>query len=55
MGESDQPLTMSGLLDRGLELLDREYAHDPEFRVHTLINMSGRYMDAGRRIAKRRC
>ena len=49
MGESDKPLTMTGLLDRGLELLDREYAHDPEFRVHTLINMSGRYMDAGRK------
>ena len=47
MGESDKPLTMAGLLDRGLELLDREYAHDPAFRVHTLINMSGRYMDAG--------
>ena len=47
MGDSDKPLTMGGLLDKGLELLDREYAHDPAFRVHTLINMSGRYMDAG--------
>jgi serine/threonine-protein kinase len=47
MGESDTPLTMANLLDRGVELLDREYANDPAFRVHTLINMSGRYMDAG--------
>lgn len=47
MGDSDKPLTLGGLLDKGLELLDREYAHDPAFRVHALINMSGRYMDAG--------
>ena len=47
MGESGKPLTLPNLLDRGLELLDREYANDPAFRVHTLINMSGRYMDAG--------
>jgi serine/threonine-protein kinase len=47
MGEPGKPLTMAGLLDSGLELLEREYANDPDFRVHTLINMSGRYMDAG--------
>jgi serine/threonine-protein kinase len=47
IGESGKPLTMTGLLDSGLELLEREYANDPAFRVHTLINMSGRYMDAG--------
>ena len=47
VGDAQKPLTLTDLLDRGLVLLDRQYANDPPFRVHTLINMSGRFMDAG--------
>ncbi len=47
VGESGKPLTLPDLLDRGVALLDSRFANDPSFQVHSLINMSGRFMDAG--------
>jgi tetratricopeptide (TPR) repeat protein len=47
VAEGNKPLTMIEILDRSLVLLDQHYGNDPPFVVHTLINMSGRFMDAG--------
>jgi tetratricopeptide (TPR) repeat protein len=47
VAEDNKPVTVTELLDRGLALLDQHYGNDPPFVVHTLVNMSGRYMDAG--------
>ncbi|MBS0388547.1 MAG: protein kinase, partial [Proteobacteria bacterium] len=47
VAEDNKPVTMIEILDRGLALLDQHYGDDPPFVVHTLINMSGRFMDAG--------
>jgi serine/threonine-protein kinase len=47
VGPGGQPLPMRKLLDKGLEMLDRQYAEDPRFTIDMLIQLSGRYMDIG--------
>ena len=49
VGEGGRPPTLEELLDSGVALLDKEYGNNPEFVVHMLIQLSGRYMDIGAR------
>src|SRR5262249_20056881 len=42
----DGPITIQGLMEKGIEVLERNYAaEDPRFVIGMLVNMSGRYMD----------
>jgi serine/threonine-protein kinase len=47
VGPAGRPLAMSELLDRGVAMLETQYGEDPEFIIDMLIQLSGRYMDAG--------
>ena len=47
VGEGGKPMSMLQILDQGLLLLEKQFADDPRFVVHKLINMSGRFMDTG--------
>ena len=40
------PITIQGLMEKGIEVLERNYAdEDPRFVIGMLVNISGRYMD----------
>ncbi|HKU15142.1 MAG TPA: serine/threonine-protein kinase [Steroidobacteraceae bacterium] len=42
----DGPVTIQNLMEKGIEVLERNYAaDDPRFVIGMLVNMSGRYMD----------
>jgi tetratricopeptide (TPR) repeat protein len=43
----DGPITIRDLMQRGIEVLERNYADDPRFVIGMLVNISGRYMDLG--------
>ena len=47
VGEGGKPMSMMEILDQGMLLLEKQFSDDPRFVVHKLINMSGRFMDAG--------
>jgi eukaryotic-like serine/threonine-protein kinase len=47
VGPGGRPLTPVELVDRGVQLLDRRYADDPQFAARMLLQMSRRYMDLG--------
>jgi serine/threonine-protein kinase len=45
---NDGPITIQGLMAKGIEVLERTYADDdPRFVIGMLVNISGRYMDLG--------
>jgi len=46
-GSDGQPLTIRELMEKGIEVLERNYGDDPRFVVGMLINISGRYMNLG--------
>ena len=41
------PTTAEQLLDAGVQLLDKHYPNDTEFRFESLLNLAGRYGDLG--------
>ena len=45
VGSEGKPLTPMELVDRGVQLLDRQYGADPQFAARMLVQMSRRYMD----------
>ena len=45
--EGGRPLSPSEIIEQGIVLLDKQFGDDPNFVVHKLINMSGRFMDIG--------
>jgi eukaryotic-like serine/threonine-protein kinase len=47
VGPPDKPLTPIQLLDKGVELLDRQYGGDPRFAAHMYLQMSHRFSDMG--------
>jgi serine/threonine-protein kinase len=47
VGGDGQPITIRHLLEKGIEVLEKNYAEDPRFIIGMLINISGRYMDLG--------
>ncbi len=47
VGPAGKPLTLLELLDRGEQLLDKQYGADPRFRARMLLQMSRRYQDLG--------
>ncbi len=47
VGPPDQPLTPIQLLDKGVELLERQYGDDPRFAARMYVNMSNRFSDIG--------
>ncbi len=47
VGPPDQPLTPIQLLDKGVELLERQYGDDPRFAARMYVNMSNRFSDLG--------
>jgi serine/threonine protein kinase/tetratricopeptide (TPR) repeat protein len=47
VGPGGAPLSPVELVDRGVELLNRQYGGDPRFSARMLLQMSRRYMDLG--------
>ena len=47
VGPGGEPLTPLQLLDKGVELLDKQYGADPRFAARMLLQMSRRFMDLG--------
>ena len=47
LGSDDHPITIRELMQKGVEVLERNYGDDPRFVIAALINISGRYMDLG--------
>jgi serine/threonine protein kinase/tetratricopeptide (TPR) repeat protein len=47
VGPPDQPLTPIQLLEKGVELLDRQYGGDPRFAAHMYLQISNRFADLG--------
>jgi tetratricopeptide (TPR) repeat protein len=47
VGPGGKPLTPVELLEKGVELLDRQYGGDPGFTARMLLQMSRRFMDIG--------
>lgn len=48
VGPGGRPLSPMELIDRGVELLDRQYGGDRRFAAHMLLQMSNRYRDLGK-------
>ena len=46
-GTDGQPLTIRQLMEKGIEVLERNYGDDPRFVIGMLVNISGRYMNLG--------
>lgn len=46
-GSDGQPLTIRALMEKGIEMLERNYGDDPRFVIGMLVNISGRYMNLG--------
>jgi eukaryotic-like serine/threonine-protein kinase len=47
VGGDGQPITIRALMQKGIDVLEKNYGDDPEFVISALINISGRYMDLG--------
>jgi len=47
VGPPDKPLTTIQLLEKGVELLDRQYGGDPRFAAHMYLQISNRFADLG--------
>src|SRR3569833_204738 len=47
MGSDDKPITVKELMQKGVDVLKRNYNSDPLFEIEALTNISGRYMDLG--------
>jgi serine/threonine protein kinase len=47
VGPKNEPLSPSQLLDKGVELLDRQYRGDPRFVAQMYLQMSHRFSDFG--------
>lgn len=47
VGSDGRPITIRQLMDKGVEVLERNYGDDPRFVIGTLVSLSGRYMDLG--------
>jgi hypothetical protein len=43
----DGPITIRELMEKGVEVLEKNYADDPRFVIGMLVNISGRYMNLG--------
>ncbi|HVA56402.1 MAG: serine/threonine-protein kinase [Gemmatimonadaceae bacterium] len=43
----DRPMTMREILDRGREMLERQYSQDPRFLAGLLVQLSDRYAELG--------
>ena len=48
VGPGGKPLTPAELLEKGVELLNRQYGEDPRFTARMLLQMSRRFMDIGK-------
>ena len=48
----DRPMTMGEILDRGRDLLSRQFGGNPRFLVPLLLDLSDRYSDIGDRRAR---
>ncbi|MET0535010.1 MAG: serine/threonine-protein kinase [Steroidobacter sp.] len=46
-GSDGQPLTIRSLMEKGIEVLEKNYGDDPRFVIGMLVNISGRYMNLG--------
>ncbi|HKU13216.1 MAG TPA: serine/threonine-protein kinase [Steroidobacteraceae bacterium] len=47
VGGDGEPVTIRRLMEKGIEILEKNYADDPRFVIGMLVNISGRYMDLG--------
>ena len=47
MGQADRPLTQREILDRSLELVEKQFMHDPRIAVDLLLPIAGQYMTLG--------
>ncbi|HJY40182.1 MAG TPA: serine/threonine-protein kinase, partial [Steroidobacteraceae bacterium] len=47
VGSDGRPITIRQLMEKGIEVLERNYGDDPRFVIGTLVSISGRYMDLG--------
>jgi tetratricopeptide (TPR) repeat protein len=47
VGSADQAVTPAQILANGMELLERQYAGDPQFQVAMLVRVAARLMDLG--------
>jgi eukaryotic-like serine/threonine-protein kinase len=47
IGSDDKPITVKELMQKGVDVLERNYGSDPAFEIEALTNISGRYMDLG--------
>lgn len=47
VGGDGEPVTIRQLMEKGIEVLEKNYRDDPRFVIGMLVNISGRYMDLG--------
>jgi eukaryotic-like serine/threonine-protein kinase len=47
VGGDGQPITVRQLMEKGIEVLEKNYRDDPRFVIGMLVNISGRYMNLG--------
>ncbi len=47
VGSDGRPITIRQLVQKGIEVLEKNYGDDPRFVIATLVNISGRFMDLG--------
>jgi tetratricopeptide (TPR) repeat protein len=47
IGSGDRPITVREVIQKGVEVLEKNYGDDPRFMIDALTNISGRYMDIG--------
>jgi len=45
VGADGRPVTIRELMQKGIDVLEKNYGDDPRFVISSLINISGRYMD----------
>lgn len=46
-GSDGRPMTIRELMEKGIEVLEKNYGEDPRFVIGMLVNISGRYMNLG--------
>jgi serine/threonine-protein kinase len=47
MGQADRPLTQREILERSLELVEKQFLHDPRIAVDLLLPIAGQYLTLG--------
>jgi eukaryotic-like serine/threonine-protein kinase len=47
VGSDGRPITIRQLMEKGIDVLERNYGDDPRFIISMLVNISGRYMNLG--------